>query len=80
MCDELVQLKALVDVVMQAHANGETDAEFLARLDAEDAAEQERLAAEYPTDDMDNQEIIRAWELSHADDEDPEEKSSFYIS
>jgi hypothetical protein len=62
MCESLIQLQALVDVVIAAHANGETDAEFLARLDEQDAAEQARLAAEYPTDD-----------------EDPEERSTFYV-
>ncbi len=51
MSETLAQLQALVDVVVAAHENGETDAQFLARLDAQDAAEKARLEAEYPIDE-----------------------------
>ncbi len=48
MSGPLAQLLALV---IEIESNQETDAEFLSRLDAQDAAEKARLEAEYPIDE-----------------------------
>ncbi len=61
MSGPLAQLLALV---IEIESNRENDAEFIARLDAQDAIDKGRLEAEYPT----------------VDDDDPEERSTFYIS
>ncbi len=51
MSESLSKLQLLVDMVIAAHNNGETDAQFLARLDEQDAADKARLEAEYPIDE-----------------------------
>ncbi len=56
MCESLIKLQALV-------ADLETDAEFLTRLDAQDAAEKARLATEYRIEEssFDDEPSIDDW-------------------
>jgi hypothetical protein len=74
MSDSLSKLQSLVDVVVAAHASGETDAQFLARLDMQDAAEKERLESTYPICDCGTCQAV--WADS---EDDQEERSTFYI-
>ncbi len=74
MSESLSQLQALVNVVVTAHANGETDAQFLARLDAQDAAEKSRLETEYPIDDRDEYAAVEAYRDAECDG-----PSTFYV-